>query len=61
MNVGDKIKCVNADAYPATTPIVRQELGLKARAPHAEVIAALQAKMDEMIVKANHEAQNGDN
>lgn len=36
---------------PATTPIVRRELGLKARATHAEVIDALQAKMDEMIAK----------
>lgn len=36
---------------PATTPIARRELGLKARAPHAVVIEALQAKMDEMIAQ----------
>lgn len=43
---------------PATTPIVRREFGLKARAPHIEVIAALQAKMDEMIAQRSSEVEN---
>ena len=36
------------------TAMARKELGLKARAPHAEVIAALEAKMTAMLeAKAN--------
>ena len=31
------------------TAMARKELGLKARAPHAEVIAALEAKMQAML------------
>lgn len=36
------------------TAMARKELGLKARAPHAEVIATLEAKMQAMLdAKAN--------
>lgn len=38
------------------TAMARKELGLKARAPHADVIAALEVKMNEMLeakAKAN--------
>lgn len=36
------------------TPMARKEFGLKARAPHSEVIAAIEAKMQEMMdAKAN--------
>jgi hypothetical protein len=34
---------------PSRTSIARKEFGLKARAPHDEVIAAIQAKMDAIL------------
>lgn len=34
---------------PSATSIARKQFGLKARASHQEVIAAIQTKMDEML------------
>lgn len=34
------------------TPMARKKFGLKPRAPHAEVIAAIQAKIDELLPQA---------
>jgi hypothetical protein len=45
----------------SATAVMRKEFGLKARAPHAEVIAAIQSKMEEMLAEAAREAQNGNN
>lgn len=40
---------------PKWTTIMRRELGLKPRAPHAEVIAAIEAKLRELVPQAQAE------
>lgn len=37
------------------TKMMRQELGLKARAPHEEVIAEIQKRMDALLAKRQAE------
>ena len=37
------------------TAIARKELGLKARAPHQEVIEAIQKRMDELLAQRQQE------
>ena len=39
------------------TPAARKEMGLKARAPHVEVIAALEAKIAEQLEAQRKEMQ----
>lgn len=40
------------------TPIMRKEFGLKARASHDEVIAAIQKRMDELLCLKEHGPNN---
>jgi hypothetical protein len=40
---------------PLVTPRMRREFGLRPRAPHAEVAAAIQAKIDELLPQAHAE------
>ncbi len=40
------------------TRIARQELGLKPRAPHQEVIEAIQKRMDALLVQRQQELAN---
>lgn len=40
------------------TAMMRKEFGLKARAPHDEVIAAIPAKMDEILCLKEHGPNN---
>jgi hypothetical protein len=50
--VGIKVRAGNA-----VTPQVRMQLGLKRRAPHAEVIALLQSKMDIILSRKAQSCQ----
>ena len=39
------------------TPRIRKQLGLRARAPHAEVISLLQSKMDILLSRKAQQCQ----
>ena len=40
------------------TAMARKELGLKARAPHQQVIEAIQKRMDELLAQRQQELAN---
>lgn len=42
---------------PKITPVARKEMGLGARAPHADVIAALEAEITKQLAEQQKDAQ----
>lgn len=53
-----KMEKVGMKGRVNATAAARKQLGLKARAPHDEVIAAIQARMDELLCLKEHGPNN---